>query len=325
MAEKVWKPEHPYIGVDLDGTLARDYGWRGAQHIGSPIKRMVNRIRRWHNEGKRVKIFTARAADPACIPPIKAWLKKHRLPDLEITNVKDLAMTQLWDDKAVPMRHNKGTRRDDGRIAESVNAYSLVGRLTQTGGIQATKVLNHLFRDDRYTHPQLGLQGWFQWRYDGRNGRLVVPDPSEDEKVAEVKSWLAKHGIKIVAVVSEEDWFLGEHIAESVVDMLLGEDDIYREFPNFQPYWVDPGGEIWHAWPGGHIEWGRRRLGLDREFQGVMAEMERRGWLRMVVRDQEVLTDTYKASPTQLKRVKDWTVKRHKMLYDERTQRQVDF
>ena len=112
--------EKPWTGVDLDGTLARYYGWKGAYHIGSPIKRMVDRVRRWHNAGKRVKIFTARASDPANIPPIKAWLKKHRLPDLEVTNVKDMAMTQLWDDKAVPMRQNKGTRRDDERIAESV-------------------------------------------------------------------------------------------------------------------------------------------------------------------------------------------------------------
>jgi hypothetical protein len=116
MAER----EKPWIGVDLDGTLAHDYGYKGAHHIGSPIKRMVDRVRRWHNAGKRVKIFTARAADPTMIPPIKEWLKKHKLPDLEITNVKDHFMVQLWDDRAVPMRKNKGTRRDDERIAESV-------------------------------------------------------------------------------------------------------------------------------------------------------------------------------------------------------------
>jgi len=116
----VAEQEKPWIGVDLDGTLAHDYGWKGAHHIGSPIKRMVDRVRRWHNAGKRVKIFTARASKPDCIAPIKAWLKKHRLPDLEITCTKDPGMTQLWDDRAVPMRRNRGTRRDDGRIAESI-------------------------------------------------------------------------------------------------------------------------------------------------------------------------------------------------------------
>lgn len=110
----------PWIGVDLDGTLARDYGWKGAQHIGSPIKRMVDRVRRWHNAGKIVKIFTARAAVPNGTAPIKAWLKKHKLPDLEITCQKDPGMIQLWDDRAVPMRRNKGTRHEDGRIAEAV-------------------------------------------------------------------------------------------------------------------------------------------------------------------------------------------------------------
>jgi hypothetical protein len=116
MAEK----EKSWIGVDLDGTLAHTYGWQGKRQIGTPIKRMVDRVRRWHNAGKCVKIFTARAADPANIPHIKAWLKKHKLPDLEITNIKTPDMTQLWDDKAVAMRKNQGTRRDDERIAESV-------------------------------------------------------------------------------------------------------------------------------------------------------------------------------------------------------------
>lgn len=109
-----------WIGVDLDGTLAHAYRWHGKHHIGTPIKRMVDRVRRWHNAGKCVKIFTARAEDPTNVPIIKAWLKKHRLPDLEVTNVKDEAMIQLWDDKAVAMRKNQGTRRDDERIAESV-------------------------------------------------------------------------------------------------------------------------------------------------------------------------------------------------------------
>ena len=53
-----------------------------------------------------------------------------------------------------------------------------------------------------------------------------------------------------------------------------------------------------------------------------MTEMERRGWLRMVVRDSEVLVDTYKASLIQIQEVKDWTLERHKTLFDERTQRQ---
>lgn len=114
-----------------------------------------------------------------------------------------------------------------------------------------------------------------------------------------------------------------DRYAKHVVGRLLGDVKSYREFPDFQPYWVDPDGEVWHAMPGGHIEWGRRKLGLDQD-QSVMTEMRQRGWLRMVVRDGEVLIDTYTATPTQLRSVKDWTIEQHKMLFDEKTQRQVD-
>jgi hypothetical protein len=53
-----------------------------------------------------------------------------------------------------------------------------------------------------------------------------------------------------------------------------------------------------------------------------MTEMENRGWLRMIVRDSEVLIDAYKASSVQLQEVKNWTIERHKILYDEKTQKQ---
>src|SRR5580704_14285224 len=50
----------PWIGVDLDGTLAHDLGNRrenkGLEEIGSPIKPMLNRLRKWIAEGKTVKI-----------------------------------------------------------------------------------------------------------------------------------------------------------------------------------------------------------------------------------------------------------------------------
>lgn len=218
--------EKPWIGVDLDGTLARYYGWKGAEHIGSPIRHMVNRVRRWHNAGKCVKIFTARADSPENIRHIKAWLKKHRLPDLEVTNVKDRNMTQLWDDRAVKMVRNKGTTHKDGRIAESV----------------VSKLLEN-----------------------------------------------------------------------------------FREFPEFVPYWVDTKGHIHHAVPGGHIVWARANvLHVGPEFQGVLGEMQRRGWLRMAVKDQQVLINVYRAAPTQLRSVQDWAATHHKTVYDDQTQRPYD-
>lgn len=49
-----------WIGVDLDGTLAHYDTWEKWNVFGPPIRLMVNRVRKWLDEGKTVKIFTAR-------------------------------------------------------------------------------------------------------------------------------------------------------------------------------------------------------------------------------------------------------------------------
>lgn len=97
-----------WIGVDLDGTLAHYDGWKGADHIGEPIRDMMARVKQWIREGKTVKIFTARAAHPEQIPYVQAWLEKHGLPSLEVTCRKDLAMVELWDDRCVTVQTNTG-------------------------------------------------------------------------------------------------------------------------------------------------------------------------------------------------------------------------
>ena len=51
-----------WIGFDLDGTLAKYDGWKGIDHIGEPVRPMVELIRRMHDEGKVVKIMTARVS-----------------------------------------------------------------------------------------------------------------------------------------------------------------------------------------------------------------------------------------------------------------------
>jgi hypothetical protein len=98
-----------WIGVDLDGTLAHYEGWNGGA-IGEPIPKMLARVRDWLARGVTVKIFTARACVPEQIPPITEWLAKHGLPELEVTNVKDFGMVELWDDRCVQVRPNTGER-----------------------------------------------------------------------------------------------------------------------------------------------------------------------------------------------------------------------
>jgi hypothetical protein len=100
--------ESGWIGVDLDGTLAEYHGWQGSEYIGKPIIPMVVRVMKWLEQGVTVKIFTARACIPEQIPPIQKWLFENGFPNLEITNVKDFAMIELWDDRCVQVIKNTG-------------------------------------------------------------------------------------------------------------------------------------------------------------------------------------------------------------------------
>lgn len=97
-----------WIAVDLDGTLAEYGGWKGPDHIGEPIAGMAFRVRQWLAEGRDVRIFTARACVPEQVPPIQAWCEKHFGVALPVTNVKDFALVELWDDRAVRVKANEG-------------------------------------------------------------------------------------------------------------------------------------------------------------------------------------------------------------------------
>lgn len=97
-----------WIGVDLDGTLAHYDGWKGIDHIGDPVPKMLARVKDWLAEGGTVKIFTARAAVPETVTIIQDWCEKHGLPRLEVTNVKDFGMIELWDDRCYRVKMNTG-------------------------------------------------------------------------------------------------------------------------------------------------------------------------------------------------------------------------
>lgn len=103
-----------WVGVDLDGTLAKYDGWKGIEHIGEPVPAMLARVKAWIDRGDTVKIFTARVChEPAEVTAhIHAWCKRHGLPPLEVTNVKDFGMVSLWDDRAIQVVMNTGARAD---------------------------------------------------------------------------------------------------------------------------------------------------------------------------------------------------------------------
>ena len=104
-----------WIGVDLDGTLAEYHGWQGIYHVGKPVPLMLERVKDWLQKGYEVKIFTARVciAEPdrtIVISMIRDWCETHGLPRLEVTNVKDFGMIELWDDRAIRVEVNTGRR-----------------------------------------------------------------------------------------------------------------------------------------------------------------------------------------------------------------------
>lgn len=101
-----------WIGVDLDGTLAHYEGWVDETHIGAPVTAMVERVKDWLSQGREVRVFTARVSHPAQTPAaraaIEAWCEQHIGRVLVVTNVKDYAMIELWDDRAVQVEPNTG-------------------------------------------------------------------------------------------------------------------------------------------------------------------------------------------------------------------------
>lgn len=122
-----------WIGVDLDGTVAHYGGWKHHTHIGDPVPFMLARVMQWLKEGTEVRIFTARAyplnicidkydfkypiaflRDAEYIQAIESvraiqdWCIEHVGESLPVTNVKDYAMIQLWDDRAVGVELNTG-------------------------------------------------------------------------------------------------------------------------------------------------------------------------------------------------------------------------
>lgn len=133
-----------WYGFDLDGTLAKYDGWKGIDHIGDPVKPMVDLIKRMHDEGKVVKIMTARVAPKEkpetkpnpymagnwCIqePDVQTWALKGEWTPLEfvqewcyrilgfvpeVVYQKDHLMLELYDDRVKQVVPNEGWLIED--------------------------------------------------------------------------------------------------------------------------------------------------------------------------------------------------------------------
>lgn len=144
-----------WYGFDLDGTLAKYDGWKGIDHIGEPVKPMVDLIKRMHNEGKVVKIMTARVApcrledgtigeqftwmarEPSSDPAakytatqyIQDWCEETAqlgfIP--EVVYQKDHLMLELYDDHVKQVVPNEGWLVED--IAASKRVVHKIERV----------------------------------------------------------------------------------------------------------------------------------------------------------------------------------------------------
>ena len=150
-----------WYGFDLDGTLAKYDGWKGIDHIGEPVKPMVDLMKKMRDAGILVKIVTARVSprddeqeiyrDLSRVPPYavgivpdengqkalngmytvrKSWRAREFIVDWcarnlgfvpEITHQKDYLMLNLFDDRVTQVEPNTG--RILGRLPIELNVY----------------------------------------------------------------------------------------------------------------------------------------------------------------------------------------------------------
>ena len=104
-----------WIGFDIDGTLAIDLPNRSNDtEIGEPIQPMVDKARELINQGKDVRIFSARAFQPDLYlrtdvyHAIRKWCIKHIGRPLPIVYYKDHNLDWYYDDKAIAVEYNTG-------------------------------------------------------------------------------------------------------------------------------------------------------------------------------------------------------------------------
>jgi hypothetical protein len=123
-AEPVFVATRHWIGVDLDGTLARDDAeghFEPPYPLGKPVPEMVELVKSLLAAGITVKIFSARACEPEAIPIIQAWTEQHGLGRLEVTNQKNYDLIRYYDDRAIQILPNQGksaTCRANGQAGQ---------------------------------------------------------------------------------------------------------------------------------------------------------------------------------------------------------------
>ena len=116
------------IVFDFDGVLCEYKGWRGHDAIGKPKTKWINAVKRWFEQGHKLKLSTTRL-NPYPFGPekpdadvlngkalgyVKAWLEEQGIGGffIEITGYKPFGDYYI-DDKAVYVGEPGGLDPDD--------------------------------------------------------------------------------------------------------------------------------------------------------------------------------------------------------------------
>ncbi len=131
------KTQRPWVGFDLDGTLARHEGWRGHGEIGETVPSVVALANAALDAGVRIKIVTARVSPESmmlagveygdALKPIQDWCAENlggRTPD--VTCRKDPWCVMLVDDVAQGVERNDGLgEREAERLLKRMEKWGL--------------------------------------------------------------------------------------------------------------------------------------------------------------------------------------------------------
>jgi len=173
------------IAVDLDGTLAKWYGIEITDYdplkIGEPIWPMVNRVKKWLAEGKKVVIFTARVhpKHEEQVEITKGAIRKYCMElfgqELEITCEKSPNMKQIWDDRVVSVEKDTGRVLTQGIVdeyeSEIKTTQLMVNDCARCGGTHKTE-----FKELRNK-----CENWTHWASCPETGEPILMQFEEDE------------------------------------------------------------------------------------------------------------------------------------------------
>lgn len=138
-----------WVAVDFDETLAEYHGFVSPVHLGSPIAPMVDRVKGWLRDGRKVCLHTARIAPhaevrdvPAVLLVLRNWCKEHLGVVLPIVCVKHHGIKEFWDDRAIRVEANTGVD-----VAESLRNQIYRGAMALTSAQRHISDLQLLLKE----------------------------------------------------------------------------------------------------------------------------------------------------------------------------------